>query len=975
MKKILLLIILTFSSLILFSQTGSTCEDAIPVDEDFLGSFGPGEYWFTATTYDLPLQVYYYPEDTLAKWPDIYIDLTCTPGIYEDSIVSRLVKLAGWYSLEFPMKENPRVEYIDGRRAYVIVYDESYRNLLYNEGGTYPIPAYIRIVNYTNATVEIRGNDEARKCRNTSISLTMNTALPLTPDDSLNMYLWPIGDWVYSGYKITWEGDKGLELYESTKCDFTRMESYINKYSMPKDTIKMGKRQSIQLVKERNTLELYLRLYPQSPGILHIESLDTIARITKFVVDGIPAAIDQDALTITCLLPEGTARTTAIRKAQIEYTSLNGEAPVFNTRLTTVTIGNTVYTINVTINSGNTESPDASLKWIKINGNDLEGFNPSKLEYDDVEIVGNDIRITAQTSAQGATHVIHNASSIPGKAKIEVTAKAGNRQTYVLNLIPARNRDASLKQIMINGIPLANFNPDVYTYNIDVLLRPEVTATVNNSLSTATILQASRVPGYSQILVKAEAGNMQTYTIYFHLDKSIEECADQTEELTTGKWISVSSTGNEVYKMPLQNFSGRNVRMLWQGTKPMTVFASVSCNAPADLSSDMLISSFTIQPQKGVDIMQYIFTQSELITLSRKSIDGNVYLRFAPQEQALFSVEQFTPTCVTRSTLLDLPQQENTSISVNLASNGFTKIYSLYLPDWQKKDIEISWTGASTLELFIADTCDFYLQQTNIHLLAEGYRLLASGQSITITQGVAEGWLNRCGNFAYMRALNGANGTLTITIKKDYNHEEPIVKNHYLLTLCASPAQTGFFTATETSGQQAISQTQDANGNIVFTFEEGAQVSFAAQAAEHYSFRSWTDGLAQNPRQVTMNTNKEYTALFVADKYTLTVSCDPKQGRVSGSGRYNYLTEVKIEARANRGYIFDSWSDGEKDNPRTIIIENDREIEALFRADDTAIENANSYPSDQPHKIIRNNEILILMPDGRTFNLLGQETK
>ena len=44
----------------LVAQSGKTCSDPIPVDSNYEGVITePGEYWFTAWTYDLPLNVHF----------------------------------------------------------------------------------------------------------------------------------------------------------------------------------------------------------------------------------------------------------------------------------------------------------------------------------------------------------------------------------------------------------------------------------------------------------------------------------------------------------------------------------------------------------------------------------------------------------------------------------------------------------------------------------------------------------------------------------------------------------------------------------------------------------------------------------------------------------------------------------------------------------------------------------------------------
>lgn len=66
-------------------------------------------------------------------------------------------------------------------------------------------------------------------------------------------------------------------------------------------------------------------------------------------------------------------------------------------------------------------------------------------------------------------------------------------------------------------------------------------------------------------------------------------------------------------------------------------------------------------------------------------------------------------------------------------------------------------------------------------------------------------------------------------------------------------------------------------------------------------------------------------------QYTLTLNVsNPVEGSVFGAGKYDAGTEVTISATANAGYEFVCWSDGNTDNPRTIILTEDMTLQALF---------------------------------------------
>ena len=76
--------------------------------------------------------------------------------------------------------------------------------------------------------------------------------------------------------------------------------------------------------------------------------------------------------------------------------------------------------------------------------------------------------------------------------------------------------------------------------------------------------------------------------------------------------------------------------------------------------------------------------------------------------------------------------------------------------------------------------------------------------------------------------------------------------------------------------------------------------------------------------------DKSYTAHF-ALKPLLTVACDSTQGIVDGGGRYAPGATATITATGLEPYVFDRWSDGNTDNPRTVTMgQGDTTFTALF---------------------------------------------
>ena len=88
--------------------------------------------------------------------------------------------------------------------------------------------------------------------------------------------------------------------------------------------------------------------------------------------------------------------------------------------------------------------------------------------------------------------------------------------------------------------------------------------------------------------------------------------------------------------------------------------------------------------------------------------------------------------------------------------------------------------------------------------------------------------------------------------------------------------------------------------------------------------------------------------LPVIPTYTLSVTCDPAQGIVRGSGTYEAGAIVTVTAIPNAGYSFDRWNDGVTDNPRAVTVSSDMSLEAYFKqtgVNETDENALNVYPN------------------------------
>ena len=116
-------------------------------------------------------------------------------------------------------------------------------------------------------------------------------------------------------------------------------------------------------------------------------------------------------------------------------------------------------------------------------------------------------------------------------------------------------------------------------------------------------------------------------------------------------------------------------------------------------------------------------------------------------------------------------------------------------------------------------------------------------------------------------------------------------------------------------------------GNVAY----GSVVYVTATSNYGYHFTTWSDGNMQNPRRVVVTKDTLFTAQFVPNLYNaVIVSSDSTLGAVSGGGVYNYLTSLTLSAVPLGNSRFVGWSDGNTDNPRTLLLTKDTNLVAQF---------------------------------------------
>ncbi len=188
------------------------------------------------------------------------------------------------------------------------------------------------------------------------------------------------------------------------------------------------------------------------------------------------------------------------------------------------------------------ESADARLASITINGNALQNFDASKLDYTVNLPFGTTSapQVAATASDAAASVDITQATGTNGEATIIVTAENTNfTKTYTIDFnVNNPSANADLFQVRLDGEVLDGFISTTNSYNIELPLgteeAPTVTAFASDGNAVVEINQPQSLPGAATIVVIAEnKTTINFYTINFTVEQGLTAIILNGADITT----------------------------------------------------------------------------------------------------------------------------------------------------------------------------------------------------------------------------------------------------------------------------------------------------------------------------------------------------------------------------------------------------------------------------------------------------------
>ena len=228
-KQILALCALLFATFAV-AQSGLTCEDAIVLTKDYKATITePCELWYTANTYDLPINVYFSPvSDNSAFGPDVEMDLTCIPGVYDDPTVDSLINLVSEFSISLPIRPTIELNTSKGRNDWEISVNKSYREQLAEFGVLYPIQAYVKVRFYEAGTISLSPDTAFSSCMNSAQIVSLGDTVDVLANDDQSVFVFPYSAWKNDSIRFVWVGDGQADVYVAEQeCEFTPTSSYV----------------------------------------------------------------------------------------------------------------------------------------------------------------------------------------------------------------------------------------------------------------------------------------------------------------------------------------------------------------------------------------------------------------------------------------------------------------------------------------------------------------------------------------------------------------------------------------------------------------------------------------------------------------------------------------------------------------------------------------------------------------------------
>ena len=296
MKHFFSALLVVFFATSMMAQTGLTCDDPILVDKNYKGyvevdpEVGYTELWYTASTYDLPLHVYFSPDSAGSMWsPEVSVDFTCVPGVYDDPKLDSLLNKMSLFGVDLPIEFLCDGVFRNGKQEWDLSVSKTYREQLAEAGITYNVQAFVHVTYYESGSISLTPDSSFTSCMDNEY-VTLGDTIDILPNDSDRVFVMPYTDWQKDSVQFVWLGEQEAKVWVAVQeCEFVPSEqsNYVfATYPISEGSpYKLQKQQIIDIIKDK-----------KNGGVYYGKIIAPVAG--KLVVEKIPMAPIQGGATL-----------------------------------------------------------------------------------------------------------------------------------------------------------------------------------------------------------------------------------------------------------------------------------------------------------------------------------------------------------------------------------------------------------------------------------------------------------------------------------------------------------------------------------------------------------------------------------------------------------------------------------------------------------------------------------------------------
>ena len=753
MKQLFSTLFVVLFATSMMAQTGLTCYDPIPVDKAYEGKVdGPCELWYTANTYDLPLHVYFIPEADNSTWgPEVQIDFTCVPGVYDDPKLDSLINMVEDFSISFPLELLTESSIMNGKNVWDLEVNKSYREQLADFGLTYPLQALVKVTFYEAGSITLSPDTAFASCMENAHYVVLDDTISIEANDTERAFVFPYTEWQEDSIRFVWTGAEPAEVFVAVQeCDFTPVADNLYVW----DTFSVAQDAPHKLYSEGMKADIKEH---KEGGLYYAKVVAPTAG--KLVVEKIPmSAVEGDAQ----LLEHGQTVAVSSQSEQLYCFPKTWEG----TEFTAPTTGEVKLYVSTVANFSASADDENVLKVYeldKVNGRRTLQMSSKEMSVLTSRAVGDYIyvRMTSETPTTLSINewvvssCADNSTLLRANKEQSVSAKA------YLTIYRLRYEDFSGYPITItwtgnSSLPMflaEDCNLDLSTNANNLLINPAPVISRKSSLTidAATVDSwASRIGEDGFMYVNFNPNNSGRVT--FQTEKT-EETPITPDPVYT--YESAAVCFGEGYEWNGQTYTE-------SGEYTYTTVAANGADSIVTLTltvypqTEATTEEVTVGYGETYEWHGVVYAESGEYTITLQDENGCDYqatliLTVLPEEKPV-------SPCVAASTLLE-PVAE---LTLNLG-NAFD-IYRIDYEAWLASGVNLVWTGKGALHTFVAKDCEFAVAIYHKDVVnytevpAEGNVVLSKAILAPLAQYVdADGYL-------YVRFLTELEGQLTTAL-------------------------------------------------------------------------------------------------------------------------------------------------------------------------------------------------------------------